>query len=711
MARIVYRLGNTVELAVADDGRAVLHAQAPPGTWTATLDPVVWPRLESALAGSGFPFVAVREARPGFVPVSLEREPGGRVVTDERSARGGRLAPVLELLDELAAAVRGGAGSLPPAVAYGHVARTGSGRGEPGAAAFGEFRGRPACVVGGEDGTLRVYAVPGGEPLTVPIPAGTAVRAVALRRGLAACAGDDGVVRLWNLGSGRLEAARTGHAGPVRALACHDGAVFSAGGGVHAWDTASGHAYGPLDRDGGAVCVVEAAGGRAVAVAGAEGAVRLVDPATGRTLRALDGSLGPGAVLAAGPSGALAGGGRGGAVRVWDAATGALVHDLRGDGASVVGLAFTVLDGRPALASCALDGSVTVRDLGGGERAAAWRVGGAWPTGLAAALVGGRAALVTSGEALRVWRPDGTPVRELAVPCTSVTAGGGRLAAGSPDGAVRVWDLETGTLLAEASSDDGAVTALAFDGVGRAGAGVEPDGTASAGPAEGGGGPGGPRLVCGTAGGAVRVHDGALRAAAVLTPHAGQVLALAFCGGMLASGGVDGSVRLWDPGTGVPLRRLSGRDGGVAALAAGRVEGREVLVSAGYGREVRVWDPLTGELLLALPDAHPGPVYALAVGSSGGRPLIASGGLDGAVLLWDARSGEAAGVLECGPAMVVSLRFAGDVLLAGRHDGVVRRWRLPGGEPLTASRVGWTPLALSPDGYAAGLQGLATLPG
>ena len=88
-------------------------------------------------------------------------------------------------------------------------------------------------------------------------------------------------------------------------------------------------------------------------------------------------------------------------------------------------------------------------------------------------------------------------------------------------------------------------------------------------------------------------------------------------------------MRIWDLATGSTERTLKGHTGWVRGVCAVRVQGRELLASVGVDRTVRIWDPSTGHPRHVIPIHYGAHALAwfnagcLVVGNSAG--LLAPG--------------------------------------------------------------------------------------
>src|SRR4030095_15451247 len=100
-------------------------------------------------------------------------------------------------------------------------------------------------------------------------------------------------------------------------------------------------------------------------------------------------------------------------------------------------------------------------------------------------------------------------------------------------------------------------------------------------------------------------------------------------GRVLATGGYDNSIKLWDVAGGKELRTLDGHNGAVFELAF-RPDGK-VLASASGDRTVKLWDVASGERLDTLKESQK-ELYALAFSPDGTR--LAAAGVDNRIRVW-----------------------------------------------------------------------------
>ena len=192
--------------------------------------------------------------------------------------------------------------------------------------------------------------------------------------------------------------------------------------------------------------------------------------------------------------------------------------------------------------------------------------------------------------------------------------------------------------------------------------------------------PDGATLATGGRDGTIRIWDtGTGKQQRQLSGHTGTVYAVAYApdGTTLATGGRDGTIRIWDTGTGKQQRQLSGHTRTVYAVAY--APDGTTLATAGDDGTIRIWDTGTGKQQRQL-SGHTGPMGSVAYAPDG--TTLATGGRDGTIRIWDTGTGKQQRQLSghTGPVQSVAYAPDGATLATGGDDGTIRIWDTGTGE-------------------------------
>ena len=152
-------------------------------------------------------------------------------------------------------------------------------------------------------------------------------------------------------------------------------------------------------------------------------------------------------------------------------------------------------------------------------------------------------------------------------------------------------------------------------------------------------------------------------------PRAVRSVAFSPDGVLLASAGVEGTVKIWDAGSGQELRNLTGHNSAVWSVAFSADGSR--LASASHDGTVKLWDATSGVELRSL-NGHTGHVLGIAFSRDGS--WLASTDINGVVKLWDAANGHELHTLKGHTSAVPSVAFSldGSRLASAGVDRTVR---------------------------------------
>lgn len=570
---------------------------------------------------------------------------------------------------------------------------------------------------------------------------------------VAATAGDDEQIVLWNLPNGQRRTILEGHSAPIFALTFSpDGSTLASAGRdctIRLWNTKAGEQVRTAETPKSTFSLAFSADGTTLVSGGADMVVRLWNVDQLSEIRSMNGHFDfVYSVAISSDAKMIASAGLDRTVRTWNAETSEAVHLLNGHALEVWAVAFSP-DGS-TLASGSADHSVRLWNVQSGELLLTLddhtdRV-------RALAFTSDGSTLISAGHdrTVRMWdmkaesKPLDVPVRNTnrsqrhffeqmrlpnddfpkrvlkghsgPVTAVAVSQNGGRLVSAGMDGTALLWspgaldeddvlNVHSQTVNGIAMSPDGGkILTVSNDGTSRLvdlstmrpiGEPLEHGRYVLAGAFS----PDGRRYATACYDGTVRLGRLTADEPLLLTGHERAACAVAFSSdsSLLASASHDGTVRIWEATTGSERATFDDQTGRVQAIAF--LPNSTMLVSAGSDRTIRIRDAQTGTILQKL-TGHEGMIWSVAVSPDG--KTLATAAADRTVRLWNLKTFTSIRTLLGHGETVRCVTFCpdGKTLASGSDDKTVKLWDLQTGEPRTTlkgheHRV-WT-VAFTPD--------------
>ncbi len=470
----------------------------------------------------------------------------------------------------------------------------------------------------------------------------------------------NGQIHLWQMADGKNLLTFKGHEGWVWTVAFSpDGQTLASAGHdgfVKLWDTKTGDCHKTLDKHTGIVWSVSfSPDGQTIASGSQDTLICLWDVRLGQCLKILQGHTSAVCSVRFNPdSSILASSSQDCDIRLWDVSEGICIKTLQGHVGRVWSVRFSP-DGK-TLASGSSDYSVRLWDMNKGTCTNTFH-----------------------GHTNEVWS-------------VCFSSDGQSLATGSYDSSVRLWSVQQGTCIKILHGHNSTVFSIAFS---------LDDQT----------------LVSASSDSSVRLWDVSKGVCVrTLQGHNSGALSVNFnpvclrqtygesaaspkginC--ILAIGGFDGLVRLWDVASGYYTKTLQGHTDWIWSVSFS--PDSSLLASGSNDKSIKLWDVISGDCITTIND-HSGGVISVTFSPDG--QTLASASRDMSVKLWNIQEHKCIKTLEGHTNAIWSVSFSpdGNTLVTGSDDCLIKLWDVGEGKSiktLPGHDYGVWSVRFSPDG-------------
>jgi WD40 repeat protein len=512
-----------------------------------------------------------------------------------------------------------------------------------------------------------------------------------------------GAVELRSAADLTILATLSGHATDISALAFSpDGSLLASGAQddtlIRLWDVDAARELRSLEGHAGWIrSLAFSPDGSLLASGSTDQSVIIWDVASGRQLRTLEGHTDYLGNIVFSPDGTtLASASRDGTVRLWDVAAGAqrdgfsFTAPLNPDGSApfwLTGLSYSP-DGR-TLAVGSISGSVYLLDAASGRQERELQGHNGWVVirGVSFSPDGALLASASLDGTVRLWSPrtgaDRGTLQQRGLRLLGLTwkPDGEQLATTSDTaGALSVWDVGSQEVAQSAILAQGAITALTYSDTGGL-------------------------LASGGANGSVKVHVLADGRSVPLSGGAPTNQYLSFLSDtQLLAVSDSGDVVLIDLSGPADVQQLQGLDG--VALTVGVSRDRRLIAAGNERGDITLWDARDLRELRTLRGLG-GPVYALTFNSDSSQLAAVTNepAERPKVVIWEVASGDARTTFSGHTGLVTAIDLSASQGLAASasSDGSLKLWQAASGDEVRSMQApaeqGWySSLAFSPDG-------------